>query len=163
MSNIQQKLKVNKDKIKREKFLTLLNQKFSEFLALSEYSSEASCIKYAAFPKWDNTGNVQTTTRGSVKNWNNFSFKTWHELITALQKFQKVKNYIGWFFVDADGPYYKISINAFLSYIENLSDFCTTYERYDFGWIGEVDDIGIIIGRNPASSNKKFNISIWGI
>ena len=164
MSNIQQKLKENKDKIKREKFLSSIDQKFSTFLVTAEYSSGNSCAKYAAFPKWDDRGNLQTTTRGELKNWNNFTFKTWHELIAMLQKFQKVRNYIGWFFIDADGPYYKTSLNAFLSYIKSISDYCIRYEHNNFGWVGEVDDVGIIIGKNPASSdNNEFNISLWGI
>lgn len=164
MSNIQQKLKENKDKIKRDKFLSLVDPDFSEFLAKAEYSSEISCIKYAAFPKGNHTANVQTTSRGDVKNWNNFTFKTWHELITVLKKFQHVKNYIGWFFIDADGPYYRTSLNAFLSYIQSISDYCISYDHHNFGWVGEVDDVGIIIGKNHASSNNnELNISIWGM
>jgi hypothetical protein len=164
MTKFQQKLQENKNKIKRDKFLASIDQDFAEFLANTEFSGEVTCIKYAAFPKWTDTAEVKTTTRGPVKNWNKINFKTWHELIAILKKFQKVKNYIGWFFIDAEGPYYKTSLNTFLSYIQNISDYCTTSEHYNFGWVGEVDDVGIIIGTNPASStHKEYHISIWGV
>lgn len=164
MSNIQQKLQENKNKIKREKFLALLDKNFSEYLAKTEYSNEVSCIKYAAFPKWVDSANVQTTTRGDVKNWMKINFKTWHELVAILKKFHEVKNYIGWFFIDTDGPYYRTSLNAFLSYTQSISDYCTKHEHYNFGWVGEVDDVGLLIGKNPAPSiNEEYYISIWGI
>ena len=164
MNKIQQKLKENKDKIKREKLLSSLDTKFSDFLSHAEYSGEVSCLKYAAFPKWDDIAKVQSTTRGEVKNWNNFTFKTWHELIAVLKKFQEVKNYIGWFFMESDGPYYRININAFLAHIQSISDYGITYEHYNFGWVGEFDDVGIIIGKNhTSSSGNELNISIWGI
>ena len=164
MSNLQQKLRENKNKIKREKFLFAVDSKFSDFLSNVEFSSDVSCIKYAAFSTWDNNANVQTTTRGEVKNWNNFTYKTWHELISVLEKFQQVKNYIGWFFVDTDGPYYKVSVNAFLSHIQSISNYGIVHEHYDFGWVGADDDVGIIIEYNHTSfSDNQFEISIWGI
>jgi hypothetical protein len=164
MNSLQQKLRENKNKIKREKFLSVLDSKFSTFLSHAEYSSEVSCIQYAAFPKWDDKANVQTTTRGKVKNWNNFTFKTWQELISLLAKFQQVKNYIGWFYIDTNGPYYRISLNAFLSHIQSISDYAIKNEHYNFGWVGGVDDIGIIIEKNhTASVDNEFMISIWGI
>jgi hypothetical protein len=164
MNTLQQKLRENKNKIEREKFLSVLDSTFSVFLSKAECSSEVSCIKYAAFPKWDDKANVQTTTRGKVKNWNNFAFKTWQKLISVLTKFQQVKNYIGWFYIDTNGPYYRISLNAFLSHIQSISDYAINNEHYNFGWIGEVDDIGIIIEENhTSSSDNEFKISIWGI
>ena len=164
MSNLQQKLRENKNKIKREKFLSALDAKFSDFLTNAEVSSDVSCMKYAAFSTWDNKTNVQTTTRGEVNNWNNFTFKTWHELISVLEKFQKIKNYIGWFFADPDGPYYKISVNAFLAHIKSISNYGITHEHYYFGWVGDEDDVGIIIEHKHTPSNDgKFEISVWGI
>jgi hypothetical protein len=133
-------------------------------LANTEFSSDESCLKYAAFPKRNPDTQVLTTTRGEMKNWKTFTFKTWQELISALGKFQKVKNYIGWFFMDKDGPYYKISVNAFLSHIKSIEHYGDTREHYDFGWVGGTDDVGIIIGFTPLSQNgKTYSISIWGI
>ena len=121
-------------------------------------------LNIAAFSKWDSKANVQTTTRGEVVDWKNFTFKTWHELISVLKKFQKIRNYIGWFFVDPDGPYYKVNVNAFLSHIESISNYGITHEHYDFGWVGGEDDVGIIIEYNQTSfSDNKFQISVWGI
>jgi len=164
MSNIQQKLKINKNKLKREKFLSATDSKFSNFLSQAEYSIEESCIKYAAFPKWDNNNKLIATNRDELIGWNNYTFRSWGELISALKRFQQVKNYIGWFFIDHDGPYFKISLNAFLSHIPNISDYGILYGLYNYGWVGAVDNVGIIIEKNPKSQNdKKFNISIWGI
>ena len=164
MSTLQHKLTLNKFKIKRDKHLKDFDQKFSDFLADVEFSGEADCIKYAAFSKWDDKSGVRTTSRGDLKNWNHFTFNTWNELMSVLKKFQQVKNYIGWFFIDADGPYYKMSINAFLSHIQSISNYATNNDRYDFGWVGGADDVGIIIGHNqPPSKDNKFRISIWGI
>lgn len=164
MSNLQEKLRENKNKIKREKFLSALDSKFSGFLSNAEVNNDLSCIKYAAFSKWDVKNNVQTTSRGELTNWNNFTFKTWNELISVLEKFQKVKNYIGWFFIDPDGPYYKISVNAFLSHIQSIANYGITHEHYNFGWVGGEDDVGIIIEYNHTSpGDKNFVISVWGI
>jgi hypothetical protein len=164
MSKLQNNLKENKHKIKREKFLSALDPEFSNFLASAEFSSDDSCLKYAAFPRRDSEAPGQRTTRGKVTNWNNFTFRTWQELISALGKFQQVKNYIGWFFIDADGPYYKVSVNAFLAHIKHISQYGTAHEHYDFGWVGAEDDVGIIIGYDHASTSpKKFAISMWGI
>jgi hypothetical protein len=164
MKKFQQKLIENKHKLKREKFLTALDLKFADFLASAEFSSDESCIKYAAFPTWDNEANVKTTTRGAVVDWKNFTFRTWQELISVLEKFQKVKNYIGWFFIDADGPYYRISVNAFLSHIKSIANYGIIQKHYDFGWVGANDDVGIIINYNhSASTVKKFEVSVWGI
>ena len=164
MSKLQQQLIENKNRIRREKFLTALDAKFSDFLSSAEFSSDASCIKYAAFPMWDNEADIKTTTRGEVIDWKNFTFKTWHELISVLAKFQQVKNYIGWFFVHPDGPYFRISLNAFLSNIESISKYGKTHEHYYFGWVGAEDDVGIAIEYNHKSSTpNKFEISVWGI
>ena len=150
--------------MKRKKFLSALDSKFSDFLSNAEFSSDASCLKYAAFPARDNKATFQTTTRGEVVNWNNFTFKTWHELISVLEKFQQIKNYIGWFFIDTDGPYYRVSLNAFLSHIKSISNYGITHEHYDFGWVGAEDDVGIIIEYNHISStSNKFEVSVWGI
>ena len=164
MSKFHQQLRENKNKIKRKNFLSALDPKFSDLLSNAEFSSDLSCIKYAAFPTLDNKSNLQTTTRGEVADWKNFTFKTWHDLISVLEKFQKLKNYIGWFFVDSDGPYYKVSLIAFLSNIESISNYGITHEHFDFGWVGAEDDVGIIIGDNQISSAaKKFQVSVWGI
>ena len=164
MSNIQHKLKENKSRIRREKFLSASDSKFSDFLSHAEYCSEISCIKNAAFPKWDKDINIITTSRGELRNWNNFKFKTWQELIAMLKKFHQVKNYIGWFFIEDDGPFFKISLNAFLSHIQHISNYGIKNAHYNFVWVGDIDDVGIIIGENPSQSNgNKFNISIWGI
>lgn len=164
MSKFQQKLKENKNKIKREKFLASVDRKLSAFLANVEYSDEISCIKFAAFPRWDDTAQAQTTTRGDVKNWNYFSFRTWQELIAVLKRFQQVKNYIGWFFIDADGPYYRISLNAFLANIRSISEYCSAHGNHNFGWVGDIDDVGIIIGENSSPpGSHAYTISIWGI
>lgn len=164
MKKIQQKLEENKNKIKREKFLSAIDQKFSHFLANAEYSSDVSCMKYAAFPLQGHGAHGQMTSRGEMKNWNNLTFRSLNQLIAALEKFKKVKNYIGWFFIDATGPFYRISLNAFLSYIQNISDYCIAHEHHNFGWVGDADDVGIIIGKkHDATDNNEFNISIWGI
>lgn len=164
MRKIQQKLIENKNMRRKEKFLAALDSKFADFLSDAEISSDATCIKYAAFPAWDNNANIQTTTRGKVTDWRNFTFKTWRELISVLEKFQKVKNYIGWFFVDADGPYYKISVNAFLANIKSIANYGIMHKHYDFGWVGDADDVGIIISYNRISStSNKFEVSVWGI
>ena len=164
MSDLPQKLKENKDKIRREKFLAALDAKFSDFLANTEFSSEVSCVKYAAFQEWDEKANIVKTSRSNVKNWNNFNFSTWQELITVLKKFQQVKSYIGWFFIEQDGPYYSMSLNAFLSHIQEISNYGIRNKHYTFGWVGQFDDVGIIIDKNPIpSSDKELNICIWGI
>lgn len=164
MSNIQQKLIENKNKVRREKFLSAVDSEFSDFLSGVEFSNEVSCMKHAAFPQWNEETNVISNSRGQITGWNNFNFKTWQELITVLEKFNKVKNFIGWFFIEHDGPYYRISLNAFLSHIPSMSNYGIQNDHYRFGWTGEVDDVGIIIEKNPiVSSDKKFNISIWGI
>ena len=164
MSEFQEKLRENKNRIKKEKFLAAVDSQFSSFLSYAEVRNDASCIKNAAFSAWDVTSNVQTTTRGNVKNWNNLTFKTWQELIAALARFQHVKNYIGWFFEDKDGPYFKISVNAFLSHIQSIAKYGITNGHYDFGWVGAEDDVGIIIQYNHTSlRTNKFEISLWGI
>ena len=164
MSSLQEKLRENKNKIKREKFLSATDPKFSNFLASAEVSNDVSCLKYAAFSIWDVKAHVQTTSRDKVTNWNNFTFKTWDDLISALKRFQKIKNYIGWFFIDTDGPYYKISVNAFLSHIQSIAKYGINHEHYDFGWVGGEDDVGIIIEHHHESpSGKDFGISVWGI
>ena len=164
MNKLQDKLRDNKNRVQREKFLSELEPKFSALLASAEFSNDIACMKYAAFPKWDAHANMLTTSRGDIKNWNNFTFKTWPELITALAMFQKVKNYIGWFFENRDGQYYKISINAFLSNIQSISDYGTAHGHYDFGWVGADDDVGIIIERSlTPSGGNEFRISVWGI
>jgi len=164
MGKLQNNLDENRNKIKREKFLSALDPAFSGLLANAEFSGEASCLKYAAFPKKDDEGRVQTTTRGTLPNWNNFNFRTWQELISMLERFQQVKNYIGWFFADTDGPYYKISVNAFLSHIKSISQYGSTHEHHNFGWVGAQDDVGILIGYDHTSSSpKKFSVSVWGI
>jgi len=164
MSKLQEKLRENKNRIKRDKFLAALDSKFSNFLSNAEFSTDVSCIKKAAFSIWDVNANMRTTTRGKMKNWNNFTFKTWQELIAAIGRFQQVKNYIGWFFADTDGPFFKISVNAFLSHIKSISEYGTTHEHYNFGWVGAEDDVGIIIEYNHTSfSDNKFAISVWGI
>lgn len=164
MSKFHQKLRENKNRVKRENLLLALDSEFSNLLSNSEFSSDLSCIKYAAFPTWNNKSNLLTTTRGEIVDWKNFTFKTWHNLISVLEKFQKLKNYIGWFFVDTDGPYYKISLIAFISNIESISNYGTTHEHFNFGWVGADDDVGIIIGDNQLSSTpKKYEVSVWGI
>ena len=164
MGIIQQKLKENKSKMRREKLLSASELNLSDFIAHAECSNEISCIKNAAFPEWNNKINGMTTSRGKIANWNNFSFKSWQELIAVLKRFQQVKNYIGWFFLDREGPYFKVSLNAFLSNVPNISDYGSQTEHYDYGWVGEVDNVGIIIEKNNGmSTDRKFNISIWGI
>jgi hypothetical protein len=165
MKQIQQKLIENKHKVKREKFLAALDTKFADFLSDAEVSSDASCMRYAAFPVRDKEARIKTSTRGAaVGDWKNFSFRTWQELISLLERFQKVKNYIGWFFIDADGPYYRISVNAFLAYIKSIANYGIMQKHYDFGWVGANDDVGIIITyNNSASAMKKFDICVWGI
>lgn len=164
MSKLQEKLRENKNKINREKFLAKLDATFSEFVANAEFSNDLSCIKNAAFPMWDGKAGVLRTTRGPVKNWNNFTFTTWNELITALSRFQHVKNYIGWFFADKDGPYFKVSVNAFLAHIQSVASYGIANEHFDFGWVGAEDDVGILIEYDHASPrDKKFAISMWGL
>jgi hypothetical protein len=164
MKKIQQQLINNKNKLRREKFLAALDSKFADFLADVEYSNDVTCIRYAAFPAWDNEADILTTTRGKVIDWKNFTFKTWRELISVLEKFQKVKNYIGWFFADDDGPYYKISVNAFLANIKSIANYGIMHKHYNFGWVGDADDVGIIISYNRISSTaNKFEVSVWGI
>lgn len=164
MSKLQEKLRENKNRILRDKLLSTFDPKFSDFLSNAEFSSDTSCIKNAAFPMWEADADVQTTTRGKLKNWNNFTFKTWQDLIAALKRFQQVKNYIGWFFADTDGPYFKMSVNAFLAHIQSISNYGITHEQYNFGWVGAEDDVGIIIGCDHESSDdNKFEISVWGI
>ena len=48
MSKLQEKLRENKNKIKREKFLSTLDSKFSDYLSNAEVSSDVSCIKYSS-------------------------------------------------------------------------------------------------------------------
>lgn len=166
MSKLQLQLKENKDKIKREKFLSVLEKEYKDFIAASEYSSDESCIKKAAFPVWDTETNALTTSRGQVKNWNNIKFKSWQDLVSVLKKFSKVRNYIGWFFIDADGPYYRISLNAFFAHIDGLSEYAVKHDHYRFGWVGSPDDVGILIGYSDTSTganDKKFDISLWGM
>lgn len=164
MANIQQKLRENKGNIRREKFLSALDLEFSEFLSHVEYSSEEFCIRNAAFPVRDEAAHVVTSSRGKVKNWNNFNFKKWQELVAILKKFQKVKDYIGWFFIERDGPYYRISLKAFFSHITDISNYGVQNEHYNFGWVGEADDVGIIIEESQiGASEKKFSICIWGL
>ena len=71
MSKLQQQLKENKDKIKREKFLALLDADYKYFISAAEFSSNEACIKNAAFPVWDEETKSWTTSRGKVSNWNN--------------------------------------------------------------------------------------------
>ena len=167
MNKLQQQLLENKGKIKRDKFLSKLDQDLYGFFSAAEFSSDPSCIDNAAFPSWNEEGKTLTSSRGRVKGWNNFKFKSWQDLISLLKKFSKVRNYIGWFFVEADGPYYRISLNAFLDHIDGLSEYANKQEKYDFGWVGQSDDVGIIIGHHPANSpqngDKQFEISIWGM
>lgn len=164
MSKLQQQLKENKDKIVRDKFLSTLAPEFSAFLAASEFSSDNSCIKNAAFPNWNKETNTLTTTRGTIAGWNNFKFKTWDDIVAVLKKFQKVKNYIGWFFIDADGPYFRVSFTAFFNHIDEMTAYSKTHDHYTFGWVGDADDVGIIVQHNEATSgDKKFAISIWGL
>jgi len=164
MSKIQQKLTENKSKIRREKILSASDQVLSDFLSRAEYSNEVSCIKNAVFPRWKKNINEIKTSRDVISNWNNITFKTWQELINVLKRFKRVKNYIGWFFIDREGPYFKISLNAFLSHIQNISSYGEQNEHYNYGWVGEFDNVGIIIETTTiSSSNKKFNIIIWGM
>ncbi|HBI16261.1 MAG TPA: hypothetical protein DDY20_12265 [Desulfobulbaceae bacterium] len=164
MGSLQLKLHENKNKIKREKFLAAVDPEFSAFLSNAEFSSDPSCIRFAAFPSWDKVANAQTTTRGKVNDWKNFSFKTWQELVSVLARFRKIKNYIGWFFIDIEGPYYQMSVNAFLANIKSISHYATAHEHFDLGWVGSVDDVGIIIKFNHISTvSNKFEVSIWGI
>ena len=164
MSKLQQQLKENKDKIKRGKFLALLDQELAGFLSTAEFSSDASCIKNVAFPESSGETNGEATTRGEAKKMNTIKFKTWQDLISVLRKFQKVKDFIGWFFVDTDGPYYRISLKAFFAHIEGISNYAVKHEHYNFGWVGSVDDIGIIVAHDHNSpGDKKFAISVWGI
>lgn len=164
MSSIQQKLKENQSRIRREKFLSGLDDEFSGFLSRAEFSSEDSCLRNGAFPEWDKEKNAIVASRGTVKNWNTFNFQSWQELIALLKRFKHVKDYVGWFFKEQDGPYFRISLKAFLAHIHNISVYAAQNEHYDFGWVCDVDDVGIIIGKNPTpASDKKFNISIWGL
>lgn len=164
MSTFQEKLRENKNRIKKEKFLSAVDSNFAAFLSNAEASNDLSCIRNAAFPTRDVNSDVQTTTRGKVKNWHNLTFKTWEELVAALARFKQVKSYIGWFFADADGPYFKISVNAFLSHLQSISNYAIANAHYDFGWVGAEDDVGIIIQNDHTSSRaNKFEISLWGI
>lgn len=150
--------------MKRDRFLAALDPKFSDFLAAAEISNDAACIKYAAFPERDPETEVLTTTRGKVIDWKYFTFRTWPELITVLKKFRQVKNYIGWFFTDIDGPYYRLSLNAFLSNIGSIEKYGVAQEQYDFGWVGADDDVGIIMTYSRVSSSaNKFEVCVWGI
>lgn len=165
MSKLQHQLRENQGKIKRNKFLSKLDHEFSNFLLSAEFSCDPASIKNAAFPVLDKETNLQTTSRGKVKNWNNIKFKSWQDLISVLKKFSKVRNYIGWFFIDTDGPYYRISLNAFFAHIDRLSEYAVKHDHYNFGWVGSPDDVGIIIDHTASTDakDKKFEISLWGM
>lgn len=164
MSIIQQKLKENKSRLRKEKILSALEPPFSDFLSQAECEIDLSYLKNFTHQRWDNDTDDKPTNPERAICCNKFTFRSWSELITLLKKFQQVKNYIGWFFLDPDGPYFRISLNAFLSHVPHISDYGTQNDHYYFGWVGDSDNVGIIIGQNAtASSDKKFNITLWGI
>ena len=164
MDKLQKKLKENRNRRARERLLSSLDSKFESFLSNVEFSSDISCLKYAAFSTWDMEADCQTTTRGQIPDWKNFTFKTWQDLIAFLKSFKISGNIQGYFFIDIDGPYYLINVHDFMSNIDSLSEYALRKEHFDFGWVGALTDSGIIVEFNQTSfCRNEFEISIWGI
>ncbi len=164
MSKLERKLKENRNRRARERLLSSLEFKFSSFLSNVEFSCDVNCLKYAALSTWDMEADCQTTTRGKISGWKNFTFNTWQDLIVFLKSYKISENLRGYFFIHIDGPYYLINSQDFMNNIDSLSEYALRNENYDLGWVGSEADSGIIVEFNHTSfCRNEFEISIWGI
>lgn len=163
MSKIQRKLLENSHRREREALLLSLPKQLGDFLRNVEYSSEVSCIRYAAFSTWDEQLDCQTTTRGTIENWNNFTFKYWEDLIASFNSLPVNKS-VGWLFFNTGGPYYKIKFSELHNFINDIQIYTSKTEKYDFGWVGEEVDCGVVAEFNHTSfCRNEFELSVWGI
>ncbi|MGF1863139.1 hypothetical protein [Photobacterium profundum] len=163
MSKIERKLKENRNRRARESLLSLLPGSFGSYLENVEFSSDENSLRYAAFSTWDHESDSQTTTRGLVESWENYTFKDWSDLIGALKRLPSGE-YAGWLFFDTDGPYYKVKFSELLLFLNELELFTTENDKFDFGWVGAELDCGIIAEFNRTSfCRNDFELSVWGI
>lgn len=164
MSKIEQKLKENRNRRAREKLLSALGEDGKRVLSKVEFTSDVSCLKYAAFPTWDMESDCQTTTRGKIEGWENETFKHWDEAINHLKSINIASKIKGWFFIDTDGPFYLLEWKDIKSILDDVSTYAEYHEHYDFGWVGESIDCGVILEFEHTSfCRNEFEVSKWGI
>ncbi|PTP11445.1 hypothetical protein CWO27_23265 [Vibrio sp. 10N.286.51.C3] len=163
MSKIEQKLRENHHRREREALIRALPKRISDFLEGVEYSSDVNCIRYAAFSTWDEELDCLTTTRGNIENWNNHNFKYWEDLIGKFKELP-ISDTAGWLFFDCQGPYYKVQFTELHRFLTEIEMYTKQTEIFDFGWVGEELDCGVIAEFNQTSfCRNEFELSVWGI
>ncbi|EIV8646698.1 hypothetical protein [Vibrio parahaemolyticus] len=163
MNKIEQKLRENRNRRAREKLLSELPEPLGRYLEQVDFSSDSMCLRYAAFSTWDQSTDTQTTTRGVIANWRNFTFQYWSDLFGAFRGLPS-REYEGWLFFDVDGPYYKVKLSELRLFLSELELFTTQNESFDFGWVGADLDCGVIAEFNHTSfCRNDFELSVWGI
>lgn len=164
MSKLEQKLKENRNRRAREKFLAALSRETREVLASVIFSSDISCLKFAAFPTWDNEADCRTSTRGKIPGLKFTNFYKWHDLITEIEKIKIETEYEGWFFIDTDGPFYNLKGSEFSAILNGIFKYAEQNEHFDFGWVGATLDFGIIAEFDHTSfCRNDLELSVWGI
>lgn len=164
MSLMEKRVLENRNRRKREEFISQCSDKLSDFISVAPFSSDIELIKFAAFSTWDMERNVQTSTRGDIENWKAFDFPEWKNLILAIKALKSKQDISGYFFTDTDGPYYEMSLWKFLQFIDEISEFAVSYESYDFAWIGYEKDCGIIAEFDHTSMcRNEFELALWNI
>jgi len=114
MSKLESKLREVKNKRARREFLEAADSKLSEVLSRVEFSHDVQCLKYAAFSTWDMEADIQTTTRGNVEGWELTYFDSMGEMVSFVKSTVELAIIPGWFFIDADGPYYSLTLSEFI-------------------------------------------------
>ena len=74
------------------------------------------------------------------------------------------KEILGWFFISTDGPYYLLTLAEFVANLNNMSEYCKANNRYDLGWVGKNQDMGIIFEFDHTNfCRNQFEFCRWGI
>ena len=163
MSKLERKLREVKNKRARREFLEATDPKLSEILSRVEFSHDVQCLKYAAFSTWDMEADIQTTTRGNAEGWELKYFDTMSEMVNFVKSDVELAIIPGWFFIDANGPYYSLTLSEFILNLNSLQGYCESHEHFDIGWVGKSSDIGVIFEFNHTSfCRNQLEFCTWG-
>ncbi len=164
MSKLESKLREVKNKRARRELLESVDAPLSELLSRAEFSHDVQCLKYAAFSTWDMEADAQATTRGSVEGWELKHFDSMSEIICFVKSKVELAIIPGWFFIEADGPYYSLTLSEFILNLNLFQRYCESREHFDIGWVGKSSDIGVIFEFNHTSfCRNQLEVCTWGM
>ncbi|OCA64243.1 hypothetical protein A9R10_03540 [Aeromonas piscicola] len=162
MSKIEEKLKQNRDRRRRECLIELASNEFRPLLGGTTYTSDVKAIKYAAFSTWNIEKNIWTTTRGDIETFRKLDFQGLEQLIQVFTDLPIGPDVEGWFFFDDDGPYYSLRFGQVVENIESIQEILGQQAHFEFGWVGSEVDTGAIVEFEKTGFCKNdFTMCYW--